>query len=632
MRRLAVRADVNDIDGWFRRILKQLTTLLAAAWRAIRELTGMWLEDHAAAEGRTVEPTLAEWNTEQVLINLRVQGPVAFKEAIAGGHEPQHAKAVMASQLSGTASKIVLRGDRDTVMATIENSGEIVGWRRVSDGDPCHWCAMLVSRGAVYETRVSATRVVDRRASQPLGASYHDHCHCTAEPLYEHEDEPPEVQALYAEWRRVTAGKSGAEAMRAWRAHWDNRERPSAPPTEPESPRPNDDRQQRARDRQETIDAARRRAQMLAELEEIAVINEASGDELARMARVAAERFGVVDDPELEALLRRAASGDAAMVEATLEAVAERLGLTRIGGDLGAKQIVKFDKTQHDMLPGQRPTPFVEVARPGFMAVIDGEQKVLIKAVVAESDERPAPAASKFYRSLRGREELAEIARLANGAERRKLYGGQSARVELAILPDGRRAVSKRAEDWGDTSPEAQADLRHAADAEQLADLLAQAIDAPVARVYRDTDDHVWVEYIEGSPDDVSAAMLDGLEGIRLGLLDALSAGSDRNGGNMIGRRAKLLGIDHGASWHLLDPDEPSAGDDDSPLARHFTNGRKWKDNPLTPSDIAILRRRIEALRPDFALLKREEWLEYALNVLERLARHAKGSKSLYHE
>lgn len=381
---------MSDIDGWFASIVRDLVALLAAAWRAIRELTGFYVEDHAAAEGRTVEPSLAEWNTEQVLTNLRVTGPVAFKTAIRDGRSEDEALESMTTQMAGAAEKIVLRGDRDTVMATVDDSDEIVGWRRVSDGDPCSWCAMLISRGAVYKSGRTAGDV------RFGGNEYHDHDRCTAEPLYEREPEPPEVADLYQQWRTATAGKSGNDAMRAWRDYWDNRDRPAQrqpepePALEPAPPAELDDRQQRARERQQQIDTARARAELLAELEEIAVINEARGDELARMARVAADRFGVADDAELAALLRRAAEGDAAMVEATLEAVARRLGLTRIGGDLESEQIIRFDRSKHDMLPGERSTPFVEVVRPGYIAVIDGGELVIVRAVVAPTSNKPA--------------------------------------------------------------------------------------------------------------------------------------------------------------------------------------------------------------------------------------------------
>jgi len=82
----------------------------------------------------------------------------------------------------------------------------VAGFRRVTSGSPCAFCSMLASRGAVYSRR---------------GADFqaHDGCSCSPEPVWEHEQEPPEVVELQRQWREVTAGKSGKDALRAWRRH-----------------------------------------------------------------------------------------------------------------------------------------------------------------------------------------------------------------------------------------------------------------------------------------------------------------------------------------------------------------------------------------------------------------------------
>lgn len=210
MRQSALRADTGDVDTWFRRTLDQLVALIAVAWRRTRDDTLDYLVEHATIEGRTVDPTLAQWVTDQVVTSLRVTGPVAFKRMVRDDVEPLLARATMASRLAASSQRLILAGERDTVMRTVEESGEIVGWRRVTDADPCAFCAMLASRGAVY-----SKATVDFHA--------HDGDECTAEPLYEHEDEPPEVQELYQQWLDATAGHSGKAAIRAWRKHWDSR-------------------------------------------------------------------------------------------------------------------------------------------------------------------------------------------------------------------------------------------------------------------------------------------------------------------------------------------------------------------------------------------------------------------------
>lgn len=79
----------------------------------------------------------------------------------------------------GTA---VLNAARDMV------SGSAVAahrtWRRVTDGDPCAFCAMLATRDD-YSSRDAALIVGSNRRSRkkngrPLGSKYHDYCGCTA--------------------------------------------------------------------------------------------------------------------------------------------------------------------------------------------------------------------------------------------------------------------------------------------------------------------------------------------------------------------------------------------------------------------------------------------------------------------
>lgn len=222
VRRIAKTADVDNIDAWWAKVAEDVIALVAAGWAVARELAEVFLGEHAAIEGRQVTPVPAVWDTEQVATSLRVTGPVAFKQNIANGGTPASARAAMGNRLAGSAERLVLSGERDTVDATVEESDEIVGWRRVSDGDPCAFCAMLVSRGAVYKDARSAGDV------SAGGVPYHDRDGCTAVPLYEHEDEPTEVADLYQQWLDATKGKSGDNALRAWRRHWEGQGEPVA--------------------------------------------------------------------------------------------------------------------------------------------------------------------------------------------------------------------------------------------------------------------------------------------------------------------------------------------------------------------------------------------------------------------
>ena len=78
-------------------------------------------------------------------------------------------------------NRAVLNAGRDTVEWSAGAQGR--SWRRVTDGDPCAFCAMLATRSD-YTTKERAlttghTRRHRRGGKRPLGSKYHDHCGCT---------------------------------------------------------------------------------------------------------------------------------------------------------------------------------------------------------------------------------------------------------------------------------------------------------------------------------------------------------------------------------------------------------------------------------------------------------------------
>lgn len=78
-------------------------------------------------------------------------------------------------------NRAVLNAGRDTVEWSAGAQGR--SWRRVTDGDPCAFCAMLATRSD-YTTKERAlttghTRRHRRSGKRPLGSKYHDHCGCT---------------------------------------------------------------------------------------------------------------------------------------------------------------------------------------------------------------------------------------------------------------------------------------------------------------------------------------------------------------------------------------------------------------------------------------------------------------------
>lgn len=122
------------------------------------------------------------------------------------------------------------RAAKDAGRSTVVESAEANGrrWRRVTDGNPCSFCAMLAGRGPVYRTEDAAGGVVGRnnygtaaykagyityggkvsrgarkgqgrtRGSRGLGEKYHDYCGCSVEESLT-EWEPTEQERSYAD-------------------------------------------------------------------------------------------------------------------------------------------------------------------------------------------------------------------------------------------------------------------------------------------------------------------------------------------------------------------------------------------------------------------------------------------------
>lgn len=116
---------------------------------------------------------------------------------------------------AASAERHAMNAGRGEVWDLASRDRRALGYVRLSrTGTPCGWCAMLLSRGAVYRSEASAT--------YDEGDMYHDNCHCYAEPIFTAEQyEQSSLTALnrkYAEeWPRVTRGLSGKAAISAWR-------------------------------------------------------------------------------------------------------------------------------------------------------------------------------------------------------------------------------------------------------------------------------------------------------------------------------------------------------------------------------------------------------------------------------
>ncbi|MFJ3952882.1 hypothetical protein ACIPXV_23050 [Streptomyces libani] len=116
---------------------------------------------------------------------------------------------------AAAADREVLRGGRDLLHRASAADPRTVGWARVTDADPCAWCAMLASRGAVYRSRDAAQlKGHAGRNAPPVDPEdlekYHNLCHCQVVPIYSRTDWLPEQGEAFRElWDEATEGHTG---------------------------------------------------------------------------------------------------------------------------------------------------------------------------------------------------------------------------------------------------------------------------------------------------------------------------------------------------------------------------------------------------------------------------------------
>lgn len=213
---------IGAVLDWMQRHKPQSATAAGDYYRAYR----------AAETGELVPPKVAlvrSVNVERARTGLIVTGPVQIKHLTGNGASAEQASAAALQSAAGTAVREVLAGGRETIVVTAERDRMAIGFARVTDGDPCYFCALLASRGPVYKTADTAT-------STATGVPYHSNCACTAEPVFRHGGTWP---GQAREWRTLyeesTAGLSGKAAVRAFRRAYEGRttERP-ATATRPE--------------------------------------------------------------------------------------------------------------------------------------------------------------------------------------------------------------------------------------------------------------------------------------------------------------------------------------------------------------------------------------------------------------
>lgn len=127
------------------------------------------------------------------------------------------------------AARLALSAGRGVIEQTVRQDRLAVGWMRVTDANPCAFCAMLASRGPVYKSAAAAGFELDP-VRGPVNR-YHDHCACQVIPVFTREPVLPETTRRWQEaWttsqrEAKQAGElrrgTSNDALNAFRRHMD---------------------------------------------------------------------------------------------------------------------------------------------------------------------------------------------------------------------------------------------------------------------------------------------------------------------------------------------------------------------------------------------------------------------------
>lgn len=215
---------LNDLDGtfpeWSSTVVAQISSFRTASSNlAVKG----YLESRLLAAPKALEvpvPDLPAINWQPydttALISLKITGPQEIKTQIAKGAKPEAARDRALVTSAGSASRQVLTGDRVTTLTAVQADSEAAGWARIGDGDPCAFCALLISRGPAYKTEGSA------------GFRAHDHCACVPVAVFSKSAAwPGNARAIRAFYDEHTSEFSGQERRKAFRRAWESRPAPA---------------------------------------------------------------------------------------------------------------------------------------------------------------------------------------------------------------------------------------------------------------------------------------------------------------------------------------------------------------------------------------------------------------------
>ena len=177
------RLDPEDVEGSARRWVNDTERFVRGKRGESAQLSLAYMTEvkDRRVGSRDVPWRTSPLNTSKMQTSLMLTGPAVLRRLSAQGVPLGRAMNTATTAASGAASRHALQGGREGLLQTVDQDSRARGWQRITSGDPCAFCAMLASRGAVFKSGETA---LGSRVGPTGEFQVHDHCNCTAEPVY----------------------------------------------------------------------------------------------------------------------------------------------------------------------------------------------------------------------------------------------------------------------------------------------------------------------------------------------------------------------------------------------------------------------------------------------------------------
>ncbi|ALY07326.1 MuF-like minor capsid protein [Mycobacterium phage Kahlid] len=204
----------GDLDGSTPAWLHATTLQIKTGWDESANAAFEYVQQALFANEPDATPPVkaaVKFPAQEIQTAMRVRGPVEVKRQVARAKPESEAMEAGKSASQAVGATKATDGGRSEVLQFVQREaprrlkqGKAIGYARKTDNNPCYFCAILASQGAVYykETAFadssSKLREVKWSSNRDKGArrafigdgpaKVHDNCQCTMRPVFSEKD------------------------------------------------------------------------------------------------------------------------------------------------------------------------------------------------------------------------------------------------------------------------------------------------------------------------------------------------------------------------------------------------------------------------------------------------------------